>query len=745
MAAGYSSRMSTHRPAVGTARRYAVALVLLAALDFSTALGSAPPRALPAGQVPEDVRLQPVKDLDGFFPFQPPATREGWEKRAERVRRQILVTQGLWPEPTRTPLNAVVHGRLEREGYTVDKVYFESLPGFFVTGNLYRPAGRTGKMPGVLCPHGHWADGRFMDQGVETVRREIANGAERFEEGGRSVLQARCVQLARMGCVVFHYDMIGYADSAQIPMAIAHGFSKQRPEMNTAENWGLFSPRAESHVQSVMGLQTWNSVRALDFLLSLPEVDSERVACTGASGGGTQTFILAAIDARVKVAFPAVMVGTAMQGGCTCENACGLRVNTGNVEFAALFAPKPLGMTSADDWTRAMSTHGYPELQQLYALFGAKDQVMLKRAEHFGHNYNHVSRTAMYGWMNRHLKLGLAEPVLEQDYKRLTREEMTVWDAQHPAPQGGPELERKLLRWLTDDAARQIQAAGASSEAFKRLAGPAVDVLIGRSLAEVGSVRLAHSSKREGEHWTETTGVLEVSDHHEALPVTVLEPRQGQARAVIWLDEAGKAGLFGDGGNLRGDVKRLLDAGITVVGVDLLFQGEFLADGKPVTTTRRVKNPRESAAYTFGYNPSLFAQRVHDVLSTIAWLRQSPAWKSVDLVGLGAAGPWAAAARAQAGAAVTSAAIDTRGFRFGQVSELQDVMFLPGVAKYADILGLLRLGAPSRLWVAGESAAAKAALQGDYAAAGVPSNLAADEGALGSPGERAVAWLVGSR
>lgn len=308
------------------------------------------PRALPAGQLPNDIRLQPPKDLDGYFPFAPANSAADWTRRAERVRRQMLVTLGLWPTPTPTPLNAVVHGKVERDDYTVERVYFESLPGFYVTGSLYRPkSGGAQKRPGVLCPHGHWADGRFHEAGAEAVRKEIVQGAERFEEGGRSPLQARCVQLARLGCVVFHYDMIGYADSVQIPQSLAHGFAKQRPEMNTPEGWGLFSPQAEEHYQSVMGLQTWNSIRALDFLLGLPEVDAERMGVTGASGGGTQTFILCALDQRPALAFPAVMVSTAMQGGCTCENASGLRVDTGNVEFAALFAPKPLGLTCADD------------------------------------------------------------------------------------------------------------------------------------------------------------------------------------------------------------------------------------------------------------------------------------------------------------------------------------------------------------------------------------------------------------
>ena len=168
-----------------------------------------------------------------------------------------------------------------------------------------------------------------------------------------------------MGCVVFHYDMVGYADSVQLKHG--PGF---RPEMSTPENWGYFSPQAESRLQSMMGLQTYNSIRVLDWFSQLPDVDAKRIGVTGASGGGTQTFILSAIDPRPAVAFPAVMVSTAMQGGCTCENCCLLRVGTGNVEIAALVAPRPLGMTAADDWTKEIATKGLPELKQHYRLFG---------------------------------------------------------------------------------------------------------------------------------------------------------------------------------------------------------------------------------------------------------------------------------------------------------------------------------------------------------------------------------------
>jgi hypothetical protein len=127
-------------------------------------------RVLPVGELPHDSRLEPLKDLNGYFPFTPPESVEAWQNRAEFVRRQILVSQGLWPLPTKTPLNAVIHGRIERPEYTIEKVYFESVPGFFVTGNLYRPKNAKGKVPGVLFAHGHWRDARLSLETDENLR-----------------------------------------------------------------------------------------------------------------------------------------------------------------------------------------------------------------------------------------------------------------------------------------------------------------------------------------------------------------------------------------------------------------------------------------------------------------------------------------------------------------------------------------------------------------------------------------------
>ncbi|MGE4182534.1 MAG: acetylxylan esterase [Limisphaerales bacterium] len=659
-------------------------VVAATALPGGTAYGG-PARALPEGTVPDDVRLAPPKDLDGYFPMEVPATLDAWERRAERVRRQVLVSQGLWPMPVKGPLEPVIHGKRDQGDYTVEKVYFESAPGFFVTGSLYRPKGRTGRLPGVLCPHGHWENGRFMDQGEAAVRREIAAGAERFEQGGRSPLQARCVTLARMGCVVFHYDMIGYADSRQLSMALVHGFAKQRPEANDPVRWGFFSPQAEARFQSVMGLQTWNSIRALDFLEALPDVDAKRIAVTGASGGGTQTFVLCGIDPRPAVAFPAVMVSTAMQGGCTCENASGFRVGTGNIELAGLFAPKPLGLTGANDWTVDMPTKGFPELVKLYELAGAKDRVMLKHLPHFGHNYNYVSRSAMYQWMNRHLGLGLKEPVIEEDYPRLTGDDLTVWNDRHPKPRGGDDFEKDLIQWWTTDATKQLAAAAATEEGRRTVIQPAIEATLGRTLSEVGTVEWEIGSKADRDEVIEMTGLLRNKGRGEVLPATFLHPKTWSGRTVIRLTTSGKAGLFGADGEYAAEVRRHLNAGATVVGVDLMYQGEFLAGGRPLDRTPKVKNPREAAAYTFGYNPTVFQQRVHDVLTVVSFVKNHEK-ESKEIVleaGPGAEG-WAACAQSVSGGTVPPVAGGTGTFRFAAVRDIHSPDFVPGGAKYLD-------------------------------------------------------------
>ena len=322
-----------------------------------SAIAADPCGVLPEGEKPKDARLGKAKTLDDktFF-FTPPSDLTSWSRRRTELREQLLVANGLWPMPEKTPLGAVVHGKIDRDDYTIEKVLFASMPGHYVTGNLYRPKGKTGKLPGVLFAHGHWNDGRMYDAGAREAKSQMDQKGEQTTESAHYPLQAPCAMLARMGCVVFTYDMVGYADST----ALTHRV-------------GFTDAEADLRLQSFMGLQTWNSLRALDFLTSLDDVDSKRIGMTGASGGGSQTFVLCGIDDRPAVAFPAVMVSTAMQGGCVCENCNYLRLGTGNVELAGLFAPKPMAMSGANDWTVDIETKGFPGLESaLQALWSGR-------------------------------------------------------------------------------------------------------------------------------------------------------------------------------------------------------------------------------------------------------------------------------------------------------------------------------------------------------------------------------------
>ena len=704
-------------------------------------------RVYHTGERPRDRRLERPKNLNDYFPFHVPSSRQQWDERASELRQRILVATGLWPMPDKTPLNAVIHGIVERPGFTVEKVYFESLPKHFVTGLLFRPENisKNAKLPAVLCPHGH--GGRLQDYGKDNMSQLIASGAEKFERSGRFPKLARCAQLARMGCVVFIFDMLGYADSVQISRELAHGFRTQRPDFEGKESWGLFSTQAELRMQSVMGLQTWNSVRCLDFLSQLPDVDPNRIAVTGGSGGGTQTILLCAIDSRPIAAFPNGMVSTAMQGGCTCENCCLLRVGTGNVELAAVFAPKPQAMTAADDWTRDMMTKGYPELQQLYAMLGVKDNVYCRPLLHFPHNYNYVSRTTMYSWFNKHMHLGLDEPIEEVDFEPLSPDEYTVWNEDHPRPTGGESYERSLTSYLADQADQELSALRPtdteSLAEFRRVIGGAFRTIIGRTVPATDSIERTKVAEQKLETCLVFKDILRLPDFGEELPVISFFPtaRSWNGQVVVWVDGQGKRGMFNKEGGIHPEVQRLLDSGASVLGADLFQQGELLSSEQPLDEQRVVDNPREFAGYTYCYNDTLFARRVHDTLTLVSFASdQEHKAKQIHMIGINGAGPLVAMARAIAGNAVDNAAIDTAGFRFANLTSYRDVNFLPGSVKYGDLPAILALCSPHPLWLAGEKGRIPGVLQSAYAAA--EARNAVNSSSSANTTREAVSWLL---
>lgn len=294
-------------------------------------------------------------------------TLELWKEKAATIREGILKGAGLFPLPEKTPLNAIKTNRRKYNGYTVENVAFESLPGVFVTGSLYYPETHSGKMPGILSFHGHW---------------DTPEDYGRFREDA----QNRCASLARMGAVVLSVDMVGYGEMKE---------------------WGW-----EHRLPGVLKLQLWNSIRALDFLLGLDNIDPERIAATGASGGATQSFLLTAVDERIKVAAPVVQISAHFYGGCLCESGMPIHKSslheTNNVEIAALAAPRPMLIVSCGgDWTKNTPELEYPHIRSVYKLFGEEENVKNVHFPDEGHGYEFSKRKAVYPFLAKHLGLDI--------------------------------------------------------------------------------------------------------------------------------------------------------------------------------------------------------------------------------------------------------------------------------------------------------------------------------------------------
>ncbi len=306
--------------------------------------------------------LEQLKRFKATYP-----TIELWKKKAGIIRMGILKGAELFPLPKKTPLHVVRTNKREYGSYAVENVAFESLPGVFVTGSLYYPTHYTGKLAGVLCPHGHWS--KPEDYG-------------RF----RPDMQNRCANLARMGAAVFSIDMVGYGEM---------------------RDWGWEHKHPKAFKQ-----QLWNNIRAVDFLLSLENVDPERIAVTGASGGGTQSFMLTAVDDRIAVTVPVVMVSAYFFGGCICESGMPVHKSkhheTSNVEIAALAAPRPMMLVSdGGDWTKNNPEVEYPYIKSIYKMYGAENNVENAHFPTEGHGYEFSKRKAVYPFLAKHLKLNL--------------------------------------------------------------------------------------------------------------------------------------------------------------------------------------------------------------------------------------------------------------------------------------------------------------------------------------------------
>ena len=560
------------------------------------------------------------------------ATREAWLERAAFLRKQILASAGLLPMPEKRPLNAQVFGKLERDGYTVEKVLLETLPGFYLGGNLYRPRGRQGPFPGVVSPHGHWHYGRLENTALVSV-------------------PGRAISFARQGYVVFTYDMVGQNDTNQVP----HDWLDARQEL-----WSIGSS---------MGIHLWNSIRATDFLTSLPDVDPNRIAATGASGGGTQTFFLMAVDERIKAAAPVNMISATSQGG-GCQAAANLRAgwtDFSNMVVGALMAPRPLILISnGGDWTVETPKEVFPAIQSIYRLLGAENNVANVHFPAFIHNYNKDSRESVYQFFNRHI-LNNPAPVPEQAFRVDFPQDLLALHGRMRPANAITGLDQLVTNHIRDARAMtdRLQPRDAATLAAARDA-----------FAERLTFSLLALPPKPADLVSEKTRTLPAREElligragkDDRVPAVWLTPRRRnqQVAPTLIVHPNGIAGVEN-----AAIVKAMLNRGGIVMSIDAFQTGTAVA-------------PRDTSARAFtAYNQTNDANRVQDILTALEYLRSRSQAQTVNLVGLEIAGIWSYFARTMAGPGVNLVA-DLAQFAADTDSEYLNRFFIPGLRKAGD-------------------------------------------------------------
>ncbi len=384
-----------------------------------------------------------IRTLDDVMTPLAPESMEEWLGMRRELIDNLRFASGIELLSHDAPLRARVFGSVEFPDFVVEKVLFQSLPGFYVAGSLYRPKDVTRKYPAVLNPHGHWEHGRVE---LDPLAR----------------IPQRCANMAMRGMVAFSYDMVGWNDSNQIDH---NGYL---PEFD-AWNFSHFA------------LQLNNSVKALDFVSALPYVDASRIGCTGCSGGGTQTWFLTALDGRVKAAAPINMVSAYMQGGCGCENAPFLRTRYCSVDYAMCIAPRPLFLAASDgDWTVHSREVEFPAIRRVYELYGAGDRLetFYQSAPHC---YNLPTRERVYDFFCR--AFGIENPRKTETDVEIAPEYVLIGDIRNYADKEGfiegeealfelvKSIMRKNLAKL-DNAAK----AGLVRRVFPEMPADALDI-----------------------------------------------------------------------------------------------------------------------------------------------------------------------------------------------------------------------------------------------------------------------------
>jgi hypothetical protein len=651
-----------------------VGVALSTAPDFDANKVSNNTRVLGAPEAVIDERGQHARHTDTIFTMPEFHSAADWEAYAATLRKQVALSSGLYPLPEKTPLNVEITGKVTHDDYTVEKVKFEAYPGYFVTGNLYKPIG-AGPFPGMINPHGHWETGRLENSDLGSV-------------------PGRGITLARMGIVAFMYDMIGYNDSQQFP----HHWGTENEKL-----WGIHA----------FGLQLWGSVRAVDFLQTLPEVMPDRIGCTGASGGGTQTFALTAIDSRIQASAPVNMISSRMQGGCNCENAPILRLSNSNMEIGALMAPRPLLMVSASgDWTRETPRVEYPALKSIYALYNAEDRIQNVHVT-ADHNYNKDSREAMYRFMGRWLLNETGwESYVEPAFTVEPKEALRLFPDETKATEANQEIINSLIHSIGVKWDKELKQAETDPAGFATAHRDALAQVLGAKVPQANDLACERTRMEEREGYVQENWILGRKGEGDRIPALFFRGTGTKPQdAVLLVSGAGKASFVdsttGQPGAL---VAGLIAADKAVLCIDPFLTGEQLG----VTTwTERVR----IGTFMDTFQPTDTAYRVQDVVTAAAFLRaRRDLSDTVSVAGLGEAGVWALFGSAVDGGLKTTYA-DLSGFDPTNDEAWVAQYYMPCIRSIGDVRTAAALIAPHALYVASAGSAAPAGMLGAVAVA----------------------------
>jgi dienelactone hydrolase len=581
--------------------------------------------------------------------------------------------------PARTALNPKIAGRLERSGYTVEKLIFESRPRYYVTANVYVPGGRAGRFPGVICPVGHWGAGKYYED-----------------------MQRLGAYLARRGFVVLVYDSAGQGERQQYwdPVMARTILSPGTTTWFVTTEHGYAGGQTILARDNYAAYLVWDGIRALDYLSERRDVDPEKLACTGTSGGGLQTELLSAIDPRIKVSIPVCY------GGCAPDTPA--RHGLGMMDVDALIAPRPLLMVEATGDPRAAVTgkqKRHELIAKLYAVSDATDRTQFAIFDE-PHGYGDSIRRGAYRWLSRWLRG--TEPTASD-----LREEPIVLEPDAALACTTTGQVKTSLGGETVYSLNRAEAAMIRDRESLPASREALRAWRSRLHAEVESrITLNRTESalqpRTLDRVDRGSYILEKVVYHSEpevyVPAVLLLPKTGSAiSAVVFANESGKTAP----GVVDNYLRPLVESGVAVLAIDTRGTGETTPAGNTENSYRNFTGDHESRlmydSLAMGATP--LGMRTRDVLRGVDYLRSRSDIdaKRISVIGQGSAGLPVLHAVALddtiRGAAITNTLATYGAIVDHEIYTHRYVMFTPGALRKYDLPDVAALVAPRPLLV----------------------------------------------